>query len=195
MATKYGAWTPQGMDVFGAGSGQSFGSKVAPGINEQLAQKAQEFGAGISAQFDAANQSFQTFRDQGGQALNDAITGIPDAIGKAVAPELESAQKFADATGLSKVPGAVEEAGKAVSGAAGAVADVASKVPEVLPTVADAVKELGPLYLTSKLTNSAIASSQGTAGQSVGKVAAPVIQAAQIATNPVAQVLKHPAHK
>lgn len=51
------------------------------------------------------------------------------------------------------------------------------------------------LYVTNKLTNSALSSAQGTMGQAVSKVAVPTVQAAQLSANTAGSVLKRPGGK
>lgn len=155
---------------------------MANGIFNPETESFKKFTEGVGS-------SFNTWRDEAGTAMEKGLEGAIGAVQGAagdvyeheVQPAVESAGKLVESVGKGVTESPVGQA----------VGDIAGKVSDLLPDIA----ETAGLGISSKLLNSAMGVAQGTAGQAVSKVAVPVVEAANIVGSGVGSMLPHPESK
>lgn len=139
-----------------------------------LSTSAKEIGEGLTSVGSAVSSTGEAFSPQ--SIIGDTMK----TVGGYMTGERGVSDIGSDIESVGKAFGEGVEALTQQGGIAGDIArgatDLAGKVSDVLPSVADTAA----LGLASKITNSAMGVAQGTLGQAVDKVAVPVIQAADI---------------
>lgn len=145
------------------------------GLDQSALSASKSFGEGVKATFGDPNEPF-TPASVVSDAIRETGKAITDPMGQP-GRAVESGISIGGDLAAGAVDLAKETADTVYKGLPQEAKDFIGTVESVLPDVG----ETAALGLSSKLLNSAMGVAGGTAGQAVGKVAAPVVGAADIA--------------